>query len=92
MVQSMVARRALDMQLKRVGILPPGEGIHDLAEFELVFKSLCECLCICARACVRIFRTRARVRVMIRVVVVVIVVPQVFVRVCHGVNNVSIRD
>ena len=62
MVQSMVARRALDMQLKRVGILPPGEGIHDLAEFELVFKSLCECLCVCARACVRIFRTRARAR------------------------------
>ena len=39
-VQSMVARRALDMQLKRVGILPPGDGIHDLAEFELLFKSL----------------------------------------------------
>lgn len=36
----MVARRALDMQLKRVGILPPGEGMHDLAEFELMFKSL----------------------------------------------------
>ena len=36
----MVARRALDLQLKRVGILPPGPRIHPLGEFEALFKGL----------------------------------------------------